>query len=198
MKTSILVAGIVILIIGLGVAVYGIYYPATKPTTTTVVPASSRSVDANGMWSFGVNLQKGETLNGTAQILSYNQTAGPIFFYIQNESTFIYWGGCAPCSLPSGGYNGLENYTLPSNGVKTFTWTAPYAGAFYLIFDNENYNQKANATLQANGTVPSSGSAAMNPTIVAVGAAVAIIGAVIAGAGVIMKTSGPAPQKGTP
>ncbi len=195
MKTSFVVVGIVVLIIGIGVAVYGLYYPAAAPkaTTVTVVPASSRSIDKDGMWSFGVNLQKGETLNGTAEILSYNQTAGPVFVYIQNESTFIYWGGCAPCSLPSGGYNGLENYTLPSNGVKAFTWTAPYSGAFYLVFDNENYNQKANATLQASGTVPpaSSSSTAMNSTVVAVGAAIAIIGAVIAGAGAVIKPARP-------
>lgn len=184
MKTLVVVAGIVVLIIGLGVLAYGIYYPTNKTTSTQIVPQSKRSVDANGLWSFGLNLNNGETINGTAQILSYNQTAGPIFLYVQNESAFIYWGGCAPCSLPSSGYNNLENYTLPSNGVKAFSWTAPYAGAFYFVFDNENYNQNANASLAVSETSVSSSTG--NSTLFFAGLSVAVVGVIIAVAGASM------------
>jgi len=220
MKTSIAVVGVIILLIGAGVLVYGMNYPSPPATTTTttmtpssvaVVPATSRTVDAGGLWSFGMNLQKGETVSGTASIQGYNSSAGPVFFYIQNESTFIYWGGCAPCALPSGGYTGLANYTLPSSGTYSFTWTAPYSGAFYLAFDNENYNQKANANLQATGSFPATtttivssppSSMTTNNNLVYAGAIVMVLGIIIVALGAMMKSGKPPakvePQAGAP
>lgn len=190
MKTSVVVGGIVLLIIGVALLAYGLYYPTSSaPSVVQAVPLASRNIDAGGTWSFGVSLQKGEALNGTAQILDYNQSAGPIFLYIQNESTFIYWGGCAPCALPSSGYSGLANYTI-SNGIEKFSWTVPYTGSFYFSFDNENYGQLANATFAATGAMPSSGSGTMvNNSLVYAGAIVAVIGAIVTGIGVTIRGS---------
>ncbi|MGI0086249.1 MAG: hypothetical protein ACREBQ_14310, partial [Nitrososphaerales archaeon] len=184
MKSVIVVAGIVVLIIGLGILVYGVYYSSSTTKTVSVVPQSSSSVVANGMWELGMNLQSGEKISGTAQILSYNATAGPVFLYIQNESTYIYWGGCAPCGLPSGGYVNLENYTVGSNGMYSFTWSVPYTGAFYFVFDNENYNQNTNATMVATGAINSTTSG--NTTLVLSGLGVAVVGVIIAVAGATM------------
>ncbi len=184
MKTTVVVAGIVILIVGLGILAYGFSYTTNQTTTTQAVPKSQRSIDGNGLWAFGVNLKSGEKLNGTAQIASYNSSAGPIFVYIQNESTYIYWGGCAPCGLPSGGYSGFENYTLPASGVESFTWTAPYTGSFYVVFDNEYYGQGANASLAATGSTVTTSTG--NSTLVFAGLGVAVVGIIIAIAGATM------------
>jgi hypothetical protein len=194
MKTAMVIAGIVILIAGLGILVYGVYYQSNQTTITQVVPFSERvNTDAGGTWVHTMKtLQAGETVNGTAQILSYNQSAGPVFLYIQNESAYIYWGGCAPCSLPSLGYSNLENYTLPSNGVKSFSWTAPYSGSFYFIFDNENYNQVANATFAATGTTTSTVTG--NTTLVLGGLAVAVVGVIVAVVGLSMVTRPASPK----
>lgn len=192
MKTTLVVAGIVILVVGLGILVYGLYATSNNSTTTEVVPQTQRSIDGGGSWVLGMNLKSGETLTGTAQISSYNSSAGPVFLYIQNESAYIYWGGCMPCTLPSSGYVNMENYTVPSSGVQTFTWTAPYTGAFYFIFDNENYNQNTQASASIAATVPSTTHG--NSTLVFAGLAVVVVGIIVAIAAASMSGS-PKPPK---
>ena len=101
MKISIAVTGVVVLLIGLGVWAVAAYTPVPTSTSTTtstasVIPSANRNIDPNGDWSHGMTLQQGETVTGTATIQGFNSSAGPAFFYIMNESTFIDWGGCAP------------------------------------------------------------------------------------------------------
>jgi hypothetical protein len=193
LKPYIVIPGVIVLIIGIGLFSVSYLAPATQTITTThvVIPDATRKIDAGGTWSFGTNLTKGEVLNGALSIANYNASAGPIFFYIQNESSYVSWGGCAPCAG-----NNLENYTLPSSGSYSFSWTAPYSGPFYLTFDDEAYPQSAQAAFNANGTVTTTNSIP-NTSFGYPGVALSVIGVALAAVGSVVggrKSSPPKPS----
>ncbi len=195
MKTPLVLVGVIVLIVGLAFLGYGPSATTTNTSTATttqnVAQNSQRTIDGGGTWSFGVNMQQGESLHGSISIQSYNATAGPIFFYVQNESTYINWGGCAPCDAVS-----AENYTLPSSGTYQFSWTAPKTAAYYLTFDDENYGQSAPATFSATGTLASvSTTTSNNQMYTYLGAVIAIVGVAILGAGFIAGGSKSSPKK---
>ena len=212
MRTSVVAVGIVVIVIGLGLWAFAVYTPAPTQTSSTstseaVIPTSNRAIDANGIWAFGMNLHAGEQVTGTAVIQSFNGTAGPAFFYIQNESVFLDWGGCAPCAEPSQAVGHLspgtfKNYTIPASGSLSFSWTAPSAGAYYAIFDDESYGAPAQATLNVNGVAPmtvTTSAPYLNGNLPLVGAAIAQIGDLDAGVGAVMtKGSKAAPMPAPP
>jgi hypothetical protein len=213
MKTSVFAVGVVVLLIGLGIWAFAVYSPVPTQTTTTtttdaVIPSTSRNIDANGIWSFGMNLQKGSTVTGTATIQSINASAGPVFFYVMNESLFIDWGGCAPCGEPSSAMGSLQagsfqNSTVSSSGTYTFTYTPPSTGAYYAVFDDEYYGQSAQASLSANAVVPTAvttNAPYLGGYLPITGAAITLIGLIIAGVGAIMvgKRAAPAAPPATP
>ena len=200
MKNSILAVGVEILVIGLGIWALAAYTPvptstSTATSTANIVPSTNRNIDANGDWSHGVNLQAGEVVTGTASIASFNPSAGPAFFYFLNESVFIDWGGCAPCAEPSSAVGHLatgsfSNYTMPASGTYSFSYTAPSTGAYYLVFDNEAYGQSAQATLSANGVYQSAmttNSPYVSGYLPLIGAAIAVIGIIVAAMSVVMQ-----------
>jgi hypothetical protein len=209
MKTSVVVAGVVVLLIGLAIWAFVAFSPVPTQTTTTTttdaaIPSTNRNIDANGIWSFGMNLQQGGTVTGTATIQSFNSSAGPAFFYIMNESLFIDWGGCAPCGEPSSAMGHLQagtlqNGTIPSSGTYTFTYTPPSTGAYYAVFDDESYGQSAQASLSANAVVSSpvtTNAPYLGGYLGVTGAAIALIGLIIAAVGAIMagkQMAAPAP-----
>ena len=199
------------LLIGLGIWVVAAYTPvptssSTSTTTATVVPSSSRNIDGNGDWSHGVTLQKGEMVTGTAAIQNFNKSAGPVFFYMMNESVFIDWGGCAPCAEPSSAVGHLaassfQNNTMPSTGTLSFTYTPPSTGAYYVVFDDLSYGQSAQAVLSANGVTTStvtSASPYVGGYLPLMGAGIAVLGVVIAAIGAMMsgrpKAAPPSPK----
>ncbi|MDG6901461.1 MAG: hypothetical protein JRM80_05815 [Nitrososphaerota archaeon] len=200
MKTTIVAAGIVVLLIGLGLWFFATSTPvptstSTTTTTASVIPSTNRNIDANGDWSHGMNLQGGEAVTGTATIQNFNKSAGPAFFYIMNESVFIDWGGCAPCTEPSSAVGhlaqgSLVNSTMPTSGTLAFSYTAPTTGAYYVVFDNEAYGQSAQATVSATG-VASSAVTTSSPYaggyLPLIGAAIAVVGVIIAAMSVMMK-----------
>jgi hypothetical protein len=199
-KTSIAAAGIVVLLIGLGIWAFAAYSPIPSSTTTTTstvtaIPATSRAIDGGGTWSHGMNLQGGETVSGTATIQNFNQSAGPVFLYLMNESVFIDWGGCAPCTEPSSAMGHLaagsfQNYTIPSTGTLSFTYTAPNTGGYYAVFDDEAYGSSAQASLSANGVTSATmttNSPYVGGYLPLVGVAIAVLGIIIAALSLMLK-----------
>jgi hypothetical protein len=199
LRTSLVAVGIVLIVVGLGLWAFAVYTPAPTQTSTTTtteaaIPSSNRAIDANGVWAFGMNLQGGEQISGNAVIQNFNTTAGPAFFYIQNESLFIDWGGCAPCAEPSQAMGHLapgsfQNFTIPSSGSLSYSWTAPTTGAYYAVFDDSAYGAPAQATLTANGVAPitvTTSAPYLNGYLPLTGAAIAVIGIIIAAIGAVM------------
>lgn len=214
MKTPIAAAGVVVLLIGLGIWAFAAYSPVPSSTSTTTntfsaIPSASRNIDGGGTWSHGVNLQAGEVVTGTAAIQNFNKSAGPVFFYIMNESVFIDWGGCAPCAEPSSAVGHLaagsfQNNTIPSSGTLSFTYTAPNTGGYYAVFDDEAYGPSAQASLSANGVASSTmttNSPYVGGYLPLLGAAIAVLGIIIAALSFVMKgkpkmtpSAGPSPS----
>lgn len=203
LKAGIVAAGLVVFIIGLAIFAFAEFTPAPTTTTTTttnpsVVPNASRTIDADGTWSFGFNGLKGETVTGTATVSGYSSSSGPIFFYIMNESTFIDWGGCSPCSEPGAMAAGnMANFTLPSSGTKTFTFSLPTTGGWYMAFDDESYNANAQASITTSGVASvtsSTSSPYLGGSLPAIGAAIAVIGIIIGGLGFVARGSEPQKQ----
>ncbi|HZW84819.1 MAG TPA: hypothetical protein VFE91_02820, partial [Nitrososphaerales archaeon] len=190
--------GVVVLIIGFAIAGFGLTTPVTTTTTTTgtttqaLVRSTQRTVLANGFWAMGAaNLQPGEVVTGSVSVSNYSAAKGPVYVYVQNESSFIAWGGCAPC----GGTNEL-NKSLPSSGSYSFTWTAPKGGSYFFVLDSDYYGAAAPASFQATGVASgtsSSTSTAPNTTLNYGGFGVAVLGAIILAAGLVM--GAPAPKK---
>jgi hypothetical protein len=192
LRTPILAAGIVVLLIGLGIWAFAAYTPSPNQTstttnTTTLIPPASRNIDGNGDWSFGTSLLQGERVTGTATIQNYNGSAGPAFFYVMNESLFIDWGGCAPCKEPTKSMGSIhqgtfENNTIPSTGTLSFAWTAPSTGGYYFVFDDSAYGAAAPATLSASGVVSlavTTSSPYANGHLPLIGAVIALIGIIV-------------------
>lgn len=189
MKSSIIGVGVIVLIIGIALFAYGLVGTSGSGSTTTstvsAVPISQRTIDADGTWSFGKTFTAGQVVTGQASISGFNSSAGTAFFYVQNESSFIAWAGCSPCT----GVNQL-NKTFTSSGSITFTWTVPATGAYYFVFDNEIYNQKAAATFSANATQAGTANGqpgSMTSPASEAGIALVVIGAIIAIVGVALK-----------
>ena len=182
------------LLLGIGLAAYGASSPVSQTTpkstsvNSVVTPQTTRDIDSGGIWSPGAAvLTKGESVTGTFTISNYSSSVGPVFLYIQNISQFIAWGSCAPCTSPS-----LENWTLPSSGTYSFTWTVPYNSSFYMSFDSESYNAVAPAVYSANGTTTETTSAVTtspNTTFIDSGAGLVVLGAIVIAVGMIMPNS---------
>ncbi len=193
MKTAIIAAGILVLLVGIAVIAYGLSSPTTSTSASTttasdpVVPNTSRTISTNGFWAMGAaSLVPGESVTGTVAVSNYSSSAGPIFVYVQNESTFIAWGACAPC-----GVSNQLNKSLSSTGSYTFTWTAPQAGSYYFVLDAEYYNAAAPASFSANAMTTSTiqiSQSTPNTTVNYGGVAVAVVGAIILGMGLIVGT----------
>ncbi len=194
MKAVIAVLGVIVLLLGVGLTAYGASSqisqttPKSTSVNTVVTPQTTRDIDAGGVWSPGAALlTKGETVTGTFTISNYSSSVGPVFLYVQNISQFIAWGSCAPCTSPS-----LENWTLPSSGTYSFTWTVPYNSSFYMSFDSESYNAVAPAVYLANGTTTETTSVVTtspNTTFIDSGAGLVVLGAIVIAVGMIMPNS---------
>ncbi len=199
MKAATISIGIVVLIIGAGVLVYGLSSPTTTTSTSTVttsapvVANADRVVSANGFWAMGAaNLNQGEAVTGSVAISNFTSSAGPIFIYVQNESTFIAWGGCAPC-----GASNVLNQSLPSSGSYTLSFTAPKQGSYYFVLDADYYGKASPTTFSASGqTVQTSPISQSSPNsgLNYGGAIIATLGSVIIGAGIVMGARPPKPQ----
>lgn len=194
MKTTIVAIGVVLLIIGIGISAYGFNSPSSTTSTTTststvpVVRDTSRTVLALGFWALGAqNLSPGEVVTGTVSMSNYSAAQGPSFFYIQNESTFIAWGACAPCDVSN-----AVNQTIPSSGSYTFTWTVPTSGSYYFVLDNSAYNASAPATFVASTSASTSVPVTVtssNTTLEYAGVSIVIIGAIVLAAGIVVGAS---------
>ncbi len=191
MRAQLVAVGIVVLLAGIAVAAYGLSSPISQTSTTTatttaaVVRDTGRTVSANGFWAMGAaNLNSGEQITGTVSVSNFSAAKGPIFIYVQNESSFIAWGGCAPC----GGTNEL-NKTLSSSGSYSISWTAPSSGSYYFVLDASYYGAAAPAHFSATGVTTASTQTTQsspNTTLNYGGFAVAVLGAVLLAAGIVM------------
>lgn len=188
MKNSVAIVGLVILLVGVIGLAYGWTNPLTTETThsntvnLTVVPSTTRTIDAGGTWEHAVNLQAGEVVTGTYAITDYASSQGPAFLYVQNEVQFRNWVGCQPCSSPS-----LANYTVTAT-PQTFTWTVQQTGPYYFVFDVENYGKSATATFSTAGTMTTDvtvTTTSPNMTVLYAGAALDILGALVLAAGLV-------------
>ena len=201
MRVQIVAIGAVVLLVGIALLAYGIATPVTQTTSTTtsttvaVVRDTGRTVSANGFWAMGAaNLVAGEKITGTVSVDNFSASKGPLFIYVQNESTFINWGGCAPC-----GASNVLNATLPSSGSYSLSWTATQAGSYYFVLDASSYGAAAPSHFSATGAEVMNVQTTQtnsNDTLNYGGLAVAIIGAIILAAGLVMGP--PAMKKASP
>ena len=184
MQKMVAIAGIVVLLVGVIVLGVGLTGGSNNTSTTTVavVPQTSRTIDANGIWSPGADtLTNGQSVTITLSVASYNSSAGPIFFYVMNESQWAAWGGCAPCTSPN-----LLNKTVTGGSSNSYSWTVPYSGPFYFVVDVESYGQSASVQFAANSTQSMTTTTSSNPTYVQAGVGVLIVGAVVLAVGIII------------
>ncbi|MDA4128807.1 MAG: hypothetical protein OK422_05095 [Thaumarchaeota archaeon] len=190
MKSSVVMAGVVVLIVGFAIAGYGLATPGkqtnTSTTTATVaaVRNTNRVVAANGFWAMGAaNLSQGQTVTGTVSVSNFSAAKGHVFLYVLNESSFIGWGACVPCSATN-----YLNKSLPTAGTYSFTWTTPASGSYYFVLDDNYYSAAAPATFVANAagaTTFTTTQTNPNSTLDYGGVAVAVLGAVILGVGLV-------------
>ncbi len=139
--------GLVILVVGLIVGVYGVYTPVSAQSKTNVSLLNTQtSIDANDYASKNVVLNSGQTVNIQASIA--NKTT--FFLYIMNQSQYYVYYGCAPaCYQPLLGGNGtfwqqanetegaLVNVSsLTPSSSYSGTFTAPSNGTYYFVMDN--------------------------------------------------------------
>ncbi len=200
MRTQLVAAGIVVLLIGVAIAVYGLSTPESQTTTTTttttqaLVRDTSRVVSPNGFWAMGAaNVVQGESVTGSVSVSNYSKSDGPIFVYVLDEPTFIDWGGCAPC----GESHAAVNASLSTSGSYSISWTAPAAGSYYFVLDSSYYGAAAPASFSASGvanTSVQSTQSVPNSTFNYAGFAIAVLGAIVLAAGVML---GPTAKKGT-
>ncbi len=199
MKSQIAAVGVVVLVIGIAIAGFGLSNPVTQTSTTTtttteaVVRDTGRTVTANGFWAMGAaNLNAGEQVTGTVSVDNFSASDGPMFIYVQNESSFIAWGGCAPC-----GATDQVNASLPSSGSYSINWTAPKAGSYYFVLDGSYYRAAAPSHFAAAGVANVSSQStetSPNTTYNYGGFAVAVLGAIALAGGLV---AGPAAKKET-
>jgi hypothetical protein len=199
MRAQLVAVGAVILIVGIAIAAYGLATPVTQTTSTTttstgaVVRDTGRTVTANGFWAMGAaNLANGEKITGTVTVDNFSSSKGPMFIYVQNESSFIAWGGCAPC----GATNEL-NASLPTSGSYSISWTAPKAGSYYFVLDASYYGAAAPSHFSATGVTSTNTQTTQtnpNTTLNYGGFVVAILGSLVLAAGLVL---GPAAKKQT-
>lgn len=199
MRSQLVAVGAVVLLVGVAIAFYGLSTPLTQTNTTTttttqaLVRDTSRVVSTNGFWAMGAaNVAEGESVTGSVSVSNYSASDGPIFLYVQDEPTFINWGGCAPCGVTS-----AVNATLSPSGTYSISWTAPAAGSYYFVLDASYYNAAAPATFSAAGVTTASVQSTQtspNTTYNYVGFAVAVLGAIVLAAGLVI---GPTAKKGT-
>ena len=183
MRTSIVLVGVVILVIGIALIGYGYTAGSSSTTTSTVavVPSTSRNIDAGGIWTAGShNLQSGQVVTGSYTVANFNNSAGSPSFLIMNESQWANWGACAPCATPT-----IMNKSVTGSG--TFTWTAPYSGAFYFAIDDSNYGQPLSISFVSNSVQSNAITTSNNPTFVYAGVALVLVGAIILALGLIMR-----------
>lgn len=198
MKSSIAIIGIVILIIGFAVAGYGMAYPNTQTNTITVTSTQSiirpanRVISANGFWAMGApNLQQGLKITYTVAVSNYTASDGPLFVYVLNESSFVAWGGCAPCAMTN-----QQNQSISQTSSSSFSWTVPAAGSYYFVVDASYYNASAAASFSATHTTTSSSQSTQttaNTSLDYAGVIVAIVGAIVLGIGLV--TGSPTKKK---
>ena len=146
MASKVALIGLVILVVGLIVGVYGAAYPSSASSQQPYsILNTSLHIDPNDYQSQNLNMTAGETINLALMIT--NQT---IFqFYIMNQSQYYTYYGCAPaCHQPLLGGNGtfwqqagettpaFTNATITPNQNYTTKFTATKAGVYYFIFDN--------------------------------------------------------------
>ena len=157
--------GLVVLVIGLIVGIYGAYTPVSAQSqVSSTLLNTALSVDANDYHSQNAVLGNGETVG--IQVSIVNTT---IFgFYVMNQTQYYTFYGCAPfCHtapngsavgfIPPQGLTSEVNVTVTPTTPYSASFTAPSNGTYYFIFDNSvgpswstYYNQ--NASLVACNT----------------------------------------------
>jgi len=198
MKLGIVMAlvGVVLLIMGSGLASYGFATPIKTQSTINstanevLIPMDSFTLQATQPpWVHTAQLQEGQVVTGIFGLTNFTSSQGPVFFYIQNETQLVNWGKCSPCAWPT-----IVNESAPSAGTYKFTWDAPSAGAYYFTVDPEYYNATVPAYFQANTTTTTPTTTTVssaNTTFIYGGVGLAIVGAILAGAGIVLASTSP-------
>ncbi len=138
------IVGLVILVVGLIVGVYGVYAPISGQKQVSYSLLNTQiGIDANDYASKNTVLGKGQTINVQASIA--NTTVFALF--VMNQSQYYTFYGCAPfCrqgNVSGVGVIGPQNLTAQVN-VTTITtsssynanFTAPVNGTYYFVLDN--------------------------------------------------------------
>jgi len=190
LKTTIVIVGVVVLILGIALMGYGLANPSTTTVTSSmnsnsvVASVSDQSIGNLGTFETGASLAQGVKVSGNFSVANYTPSKGQYFFYVENKSQFVAWGNCSPCASPT-----IVNGTASSSGTYSFSFTASAADTYFFVFDAESYN----ASSQANMVAASSSSTpqtvtnqSLNAGPVYGGLALLAIGAIIAGVGAVM------------
>lgn len=143
MASKVALIGLVILVVGLVVGLYGAAYPSAASSQQPYsILNTTLHIDPNDYQSANLNMSSGQTVNLALMIT--NQT---IFqFYIMNQSQYYTYYGCAPL-CHTGNVSGVvitnqnltslfNSSTITPNQNYTHQFTAPSAGMYYFIFDN--------------------------------------------------------------
>jgi hypothetical protein len=190
MKTTMVIVGVVVLILGIALIGYGLAYPSTTTSTTTnssnsvVSSVSNQAIGKLGTFETGVALSQGAKITGNFSLTNYLPSEGLYFFYVENKSQFVAWGNCSPCGSPT-----VVNGTASSSGTYSFTFTTPASDTYFFVFDAESYNATSQANMVASTTASTPQtvtSQSLNAGPVYGGLALLAIGAIIAGVGAVM------------
>lgn len=199
MKVAVLVLGIIILIAGIGVFVYGYATPVSRTVSTPMTsnvqlpPVSDHPIAQGGTFATGsVQLTAGTHLAGQFSIQNYSTSSGPFFFYILDKPTFVTWGNCSPCDVTA-----AVNGTASSSGTSTFSWTVPTTGSYFFVYDGEAYKSGSLVSLTGSGSLSTTQTnmvQSSNTAMIYLGAVLTVVGLIVA-AFAFVSESPPKPAK---
>ena len=145
MVSKFALVGLVILVVGLVIGIYGVYTPVTAQQQSTISLLNTQaSVDANDYSSKNIVLNQGQSIQLSVSI----QNTTIFHFFIMNQSQYYTFYGCAPWCYAAANISGVgpvgpQNLTSlvnvtnisPSNSY-SHTFTAPANGTYYFVLDN--------------------------------------------------------------
>jgi len=163
-----LIVGVVLALIGLGMIVYAML-PATQTSSATI---------SNGA-GYYVRLEIGGLMSGHISG-NFSVNTGTVDFYILDKTNMNdYHNGDSYVSIYSS-----------SGASGDFSLDLPDSGQYYLVFDHsatsQSIDQEVTVTLEATGT---------SITVLIVGVALLVVGAILALVGVMMRKKEPAAQQ---
>lgn len=145
MVSKLALVGLVILVVGLVIGIYGVYTPVTAQQQSNISLLNTQaSVDANDYSSKNLVLNQGQSVQLSVSI----QNTTMFHFFIMNQTQYYTFYGCAPWCYAAANISGVgpvgpQNLTSMVNVTNispsssySHTFTAPANGTYYFVLDN--------------------------------------------------------------